>query len=208
MVERPLRVAVTGATGLLGGRLVARLLTHAGAEVLALARPGGRVLGEHPHLHRARVGLTDEGRLVQLLLGFRPDAVVHCAASGLDYAHGDWVSVIDTNVGGTVRLLRATSIAGAHFVYVSTGLVYRDQGRALREEDPLESGLAYGASKAAADLLLRAGAAELQTPVTVLRPFSFTGPGDRDGRLFTAILDASAAGRRVPLTSEIGRAHV
>src|SRR5260370_14084520 len=79
-----------------------------------------------------------------------------------------------------------------HFVYVSSGLAYRDQGRLLREIDPLDSRHPYGASKAAADLLLRAASAEFGVPLTILRPFSFTGLADESPRLFPSLLRAAA----------------
>ena len=55
----------------------------------------------------------------------------------------------------------------------STGLGYRDQGRHLRESDPLDTEHPYGASKAAADMLMRAAAAEFGVPMVVLLLFSF-----------------------------------
>lgn len=195
------RVVVTGGSGTLGRRLLERLTQRPATRILSLLRPGSHAVDD-PRVEKARLSFHDEGRLLELLSAFQPTAVIHCAASGLQYTRGDWVSVLDFNVGATARLLRATAIVGhAHFVFISSGLVYRDQGRPLTEGDPLDAELVYGASKAAADILVRSGAAEFKIPVTVLRPFSFTGPGDHAGRLFPSILDAAAAGVPAALTS-------
>jgi nucleoside-diphosphate-sugar epimerase len=85
-----------------------------------------------------------------------------------------------------------SEIPGCQFIYISTGLGYRDQGRSLRESDPLDTEHPYGASKAAADMLMRAAAAEFGVPLVVLRPFSFSGVGDTSNRLFPSLLRAAA----------------
>jgi nucleoside-diphosphate-sugar epimerase len=88
----------------------------------------------------------------------------------------------------------------SHFIYLSTGLVYREQGRPLTEEDPIETLHPYGSSKAASDLMLQAASAEFKRELTILRPFAFTGLHDGGKRLFPLILEAAAEGRRLGLT--------
>jgi UDP-glucose 4-epimerase len=100
--------------------------------------------------------------------------------------------MIRFNVDVSLHLCESVSqIPGCQFVYISTGLAYRDQGRPLREEDPLDTQHPYGASKAAADILMRSAAAEFGVPLTVLRPFSFSGVGDVSSRLFPPLLRAA-----------------
>jgi nucleoside-diphosphate-sugar epimerase len=63
--------------------------------------------------------------------------------------------------------------------------------RPWREDDPVNTLHPYGATKAAADCLLRAGAERLGRRLTILRPFSFTGLHDGGGRLFPSLLRAA-----------------
>jgi nucleoside-diphosphate-sugar epimerase len=84
---------------------------------------------------------------------------------------------------------------------VSTGFVYREQGRPLREDDPIDTLHPYGASKAAADTLLRAAAHRLQRHLTVVRPFSFTGVHDGGDRLFPSLLRCAIEGRSFSMSS-------
>jgi nucleoside-diphosphate-sugar epimerase len=86
-------------------------------------------------------------------------------------------------------------------VFVSTGLAYRDQGRPLHEDDPLDTQHPYGASKAAADILVRSAAAEFGVPLTIFRPFSFSGLGDSSSRLFPSLLRAAVENRPFEMTS-------
>jgi dTDP-glucose 4,6-dehydratase len=91
-----------------------------------------------------------------------------------------------------LHLFRAScAIDGCHFINVSTGLVYGSQERPCREGDPVNTLHPYGASKAAADCLLRAGAERLGRHLTIVRPFSFTGIHDGGDRLFPSLLQAA-----------------
>lgn len=132
---------------------------------------------------------------------FSPTCVVHAAASGMQFPKPKWFNLIHFNVNVSIDLCELVSkIPDCRFIFISTGLVYRDQGRALREEDPIDTLHPYGASKAAADVLVRAAAAEFNVPLTVLRPFSFTGLWDDGARLFPSILRAAAEGRPMALS--------
>jgi UDP-glucose 4-epimerase len=88
----------------------------------------------------------------------------------------------------------------SHFIYISTGLVYRELPRPLVESDPIETLHPYGASKAAGDALLQAAAAEFQRSLTILRPFAFTGLHDGGERLFPRILKAADTGEPLSMT--------
>lgn len=89
----------------------------------------------------------------------------------------------------------------SHFIYISTGLVYREQARPVVESDPIETLHPYGASKAAGDALLQAAAAEFQRSLTILRPFAFTGLHDGGERLFPRILRAADSGEALSMTA-------
>jgi len=133
---------------------------------------------------------------------FQPEAVVHAAATGMEIPQPPFLAMVDANVMLPVRLLQQAARWGpVHFVMVGTGLAYRDQGRRLRENDPLETVHPYASTKAAADLLLRAAAPALGVRLTVLRPFSFTGPGDDGTRLFPSVLRAATSGSKLSLTA-------
>ena len=120
---------------------------------------------------------------------FEPNAIIHCAASGVRPSNVDYFDFVDLNVSATLHLFRASCrIDGCHFINVSTGLVYGSQERPCREGDPVNTLHPYGASKAAADCLLRAGAERLGRHLTIVRHFSFTGIHDGGDRLFPSLL--------------------
>jgi nucleoside-diphosphate-sugar epimerase len=198
------RVLVTGASGTLGYNLV-RCLGAAHPETrlnLLLRTPDRSLFGDLANVELEHVDMTDFPRLTQSVLAFQPNAIVHCAASGVRPSKIGWFEQIQLNVAATIKLFEAScELADCHFIHVSTGLVYSDQNRPCREHDPIDTLHPYGASKAAADCLLRAGAERLKRHLTVVRPFSFTGLHDGGDRLFPSLLRAAAERRPFPMSS-------
>jgi 2-alkyl-3-oxoalkanoate reductase len=160
-----MRIAVTGATGFIGGA-VARALADADHEVVAFGRrPRGFA---HPHA-RYRVWDLTAGPL----RGDRDfEAVVHCAALADDWAPRD--RALAVNRDGTRMVVR--SFPDARIVHLSTSSVYDafEPGAGVREEDgPARRFLStYAESKAFAEFEL-AGA-----DAVILRPHAVYGPGD------------------------------
>lgn len=185
------RVVITGATGQLGRHVLDEISTWPGAQMLALVRSSSKLTGIPANARVERVEFSEPDSLAPVLKTFQPTAVVHCAATGMLLPRPDWGELIPFNVNMSAWLCELTArFTGCQFVHVSSGLAYRDQARALHEEDPLESQHPYAATKIAAEALVRAVAAECRVPLTIIRPFSFSGVGDTGSRLFPSLLRA------------------
>ena len=190
-----MRVLVTGASGFVGRHVCASLVS-AGADVV-------RCGGPHDGPEFVPVDLRDGASLRGALEIAIPDVVVHLAgqASGAA-ALVNPDETLDLNVMGTQRLLSAIRVAlpqkRIRFVFASTAEVY---GARTPEEMPLSESLAlapnnpYGASKAAAEMLVHAHASVIDP--RIVRFFNLIGPGQDDrfvvGR-FAAKLAAIAQG--------------
>jgi UDP-glucose 4-epimerase len=198
------RVLVTGASGTLGYNIVRHLgATHPKTRVHVLMRTIDETLfGNLPNVELEHVDMADFGSAARAVRAFQPNAIIHCAASGVRPSRIDWFEQIHLNVAATVALFQAScEIPDCHFIHVSTGLVYSQQDRPCREHDPIDTLHPYGASKAAADCLLRAGAERLKRHLTVVRPFSFTGLHDGGDRLFPSLLRAAQRGEPLPMSA-------
>ena len=142
-----MRVLVTGAGGLLGGRL-AELLHGRGLEVLAAHRLSIPPPGPRPVL----VELTDEEALARLLDASRPDAVVHAAAIGRANhceERPDEAERVNARLPGT--LARECHERGLRLVALSTDLVFAGDRSFLREDDATGPLGIYGRTKLAGE---------------------------------------------------------
>jgi nucleoside-diphosphate-sugar epimerase len=180
------RVALTGATGYTGSRLLGALLAR-GDAVAALTRPAAARPPADGAVQWFEGDLRDEGSLHRLVAGV--DAVVHVAAVYRTAGHPRSYYQ-DVNVGGTRRLLEAAARAGVRrFVHTSTVGVHGDvKAPPADETSPLEPGDVYQETKAEAEKLALAFHRERGLPVTVLRPGAIYGPLEtRLLKLFRAI---------------------
>ena len=162
---------LTGATGLVGSRLLPRLAQD-GFECRALVR-GDVALP--PGTTGVRGDLDDPGTLRAAVQGV--DAVVHLAAQ---FRTDDDAAIWRANHDGTRNLVAAVQehAPRARFVMSSTGNVYdADATRPALETDACSPTAAYPASKVAAEQLLR----DSDLTWAVLRlPFVY---GEGDGHL-------------------------
>lgn len=182
-----MRVALTGATGYTGGRLLSALRAR-GDEVAVLAR--GPSVGPTLQDSGARIvsgDLTDRSALACLVE--KAEAVVHVAAVYRTAGHPDSY-YRDVNVGGTERLLEASVRAGARlFVHTSTVGVHGDVKHPPADENaPFAPGDIYQVTKAEAEVLALRAHGRQGLRVTVVRPGAIYGPGEtRLLKLFRAI---------------------
>ena len=198
------RILVTGASGTLGYNVVRHLaLNHPEMSLLLLMRrPDPELFAGFSNVTMEQVDMADTDRLKQAVVRFQPNAIIHSAASGVRPSAFSYFDFVDLNVSATLHLFRAScDVDHCHFINVSTGMVYGSQERPCRESDPVNTLHPYGASKAAADCLLRAGAEKLNRHLTIVRPFSFTGLHDGGDRLFPTLLRCAQEGRPFVMSS-------
>jgi UDP-glucose 4-epimerase len=173
---------ITGATGLVGSRLLPRLASE-GFECRALVRSDADL---PPGVTGIRGDLADPETLREAVDGV--DAVIHLAAL---FRTEDEAAIWRANLDGTRNLIDAVKehAPGARFVMSSTSNVYNpDATHPALETDEVSPKPAYGASKVAAEQLLQASGLTW----AILRfPFVY---GEGDGHLESIPLLASRFG--------------
>jgi CDP-glucose 4,6-dehydratase len=183
-VDRP--VFVTGATGLVGGWLVPRLV-QAGADVVCLVRdwvPHSQLLRSdlHDQVTIVRGDVRDQAVLERALGEFEIDTVIHLAAQAIvQIANRNPISTFESNIGGTWSLLEACrrSPLVRQIVLASSDKAYGDcETLPYDESTPLLGRHPYDVSKSCADLIAQSYALNYGLPVAITRCGNFYGGGD------------------------------
>ncbi len=176
--DRPAVVLLTGGGGFVGAALQAAVAARR-PEWTVVAPPGplpgetGRVLD-----------ILDVAGLEDWIRDVQPDAVVHLAAvAAVTDSTRDPRTAWNVNLTGTLNLVLALQrhAPAAHLLHMSSAEVYGASANegVLTERTLLQPLNPYGASKAAADILVRQACAQ-GLSATVLRPFNQVGPGQSE----------------------------
>jgi CDP-glucose 4,6-dehydratase len=207
--DRP--VLVTGATGLLGGWLVGRLVAL-GADVTALVRdwvPRSTLLSTEllARVNIVRGDVRHQSVLERAMGEYEVDTVFHLAAQTIvGVANRNPVATLDTNIRGTWSvleaarrspLMKAVIIASSDKAYGDHEKLPYDETAALQGEHP------YDASKSAADLIARMYALTYGVPVAITRCGNFYGGGDLNwNRLVPGTIRSVLKGERPKIRSD------
>lgn len=182
--DRP--VFVTGATGLVGGWLIKRLVA-AGADVVCMVRdwvPQSELVrsGELEKVKVVRAELKDQLETERVLGEYEIDTVIHLAAQTIvGVANRNPISTFESNIAGTWSLLEACRRTPLvkQIVIASSDKAYGSQEKLpYTEETPLNGEHPYDVSKSCADLIAKSYATVYDLPLVITRCGNFYGGGD------------------------------
>jgi dTDP-glucose 4,6-dehydratase len=205
------QILVTGGCGFIGSEFVRRqLATYPEVSIVNLDRLtyAGNLenlaeIENDPRYTFARGDISDRGFVDSLLQKTAFDAVVNFAAeSHVDRSLLDSGPFVQTNVVGTQVLLDACRKAKVpKFLQVSTDEVYGSLGPmgSFSEVTPLAPNSPYSASKAAADLLVRAYHHSFAFPAVITRCSNNYGPYQFPEKLLPLFITNLFADQPVPV---------
>ena len=165
------RVLVTGASGLLGTKLV-KILANRGHEVIAVyhSRSLPRVQG----VKSVQLDIRDRVRLEDLILKTQPEVVVHAAAyTDVDGCERNKSLAWSVNVSSTRSIVRVSRVVNAHIIYISTDYIFDGEKGLYREDDIANPVNYYGLTKLVAEELVKSS----ELLYTIIRPSAIYGVG-------------------------------
>lgn len=190
-----MRIFLTGGAGFIGSHVVKQALA-AGHAVTALRLPG-----EQPKVSLPAQPDWVEGNLASdwsaALAGC--DMLIHLAAVGVSPQKATSEQMLQVNAVDSLQLasravalgLKRLIICGSCFEYGRSGERYEF----IPPDAPLEPTTAYGASKAAATMMMWALSAEKKVELLVLRPFHVYGEGQHASNFWPALRAAALGGQ-------------
>ncbi|WP_175957920.1 NAD-dependent epimerase/dehydratase family protein [Burkholderia sp. BCC0405] len=195
------KVLVTGITGFTG-RYVAAELEKAGHVVCGTSH-GAHDASSWPTF---ACDLLDREQTIEVIARERPDVVVHLAAIAF-VAHGDADGMYRTNVVGTRNLLDAlvqsTHVPSSVLLASSANIYGNAACETVDETVPPHPANDYAVSKLAMEYMAALWMDKL--PITIVRPFNYTGVGQSAAFLLPKIVDHFR--RRAPVI-ELGNINV
>lgn len=119
-------------------------------------QPGGQI--ECLGIGHEECDITDGEKVLELIGGYRPDAVIHCASyTNVNKAESEPELCRLVNVTGTENIAKACKAVGAKLIYISTDYVFAGEGEQFyRPEDKAAPINTYGQSKYDGELAVMA----------------------------------------------------
>jgi dTDP-glucose 4,6-dehydratase len=206
------RILVTGCCGFIGANFVRHELeTNPAIEITnldALTYAGNldnlAGIDTDPRYCLVVGDIADRSLVMKLVAGEKFDAIVNFAAeSHVDRSIDDATPFLRTNVQGTQYLLDAARVANvSRYVQVSTDEVYgalEPHAPAFSETTPLAPNSPYAASKAGADLLVRAAHHTFGLNTVITRCSNNYGPYQFPEKLIPLFITNALAEIPVPV---------
>lgn len=213
---------VTGGAGFIGSNFVLYMLKkHDDIRIIdvdKLTYAGNlenlkEIEGDERHVF-VRADICDASAMAQLFEKWNPDYVVNFAAeSHVDRSIADPGIFAQTNVIGTIVLLNVARSAweqaegdfGNHkFLQVSTDEVYGslsldEPDSFFREDTPLNPHSPYSASKASADMFVKAYGDTYKMPINITRCSNNYGPFQFPEKLIPLMINNALAHKSLPV---------
>lgn len=206
-----MKLLVTGGAGFIGSCFVRHILNkYKDYQVInldALTYAGNIEnlddVKNNPNYTFVHGNICDKKLARELIIDGNVDAVINFAAeSHVDRSITGPEIFIETNVQGTLNLLQASKEANIHrFLQVSTDEVYGTLGKDgyFYETTPLAPNSPYSASKASADMLVRAYYETYKMPVLNTRCSNNYGPYQYPEKLIPFFISQLLKGEKVPV---------
>jgi dTDP-4-dehydrorhamnose reductase len=140
IVNKMDKLLVTGASGLLGSKIVG--LAREDYEVIPLHNTNSL------HPNSLKLDITNQNQVFNLFNKLKPDAAIHTASeTNVDKCETEKKLAWEVNVDGTRNIAEACQTSGAKLLYISTDYVFNGKKGNYNEEDEPNPINYYGVTK-------------------------------------------------------------
>jgi len=200
------KILVTGGAGFIGSEFV-RQGVDKGYHVvvvdkLTYAGDRKKLLSVRKKINFYKVDITHRRRLRTIIKKEKPKVIIHFAAeTHVDRSIKDVNPFIQTNIIGTQTLVDLSiELKIKKFIHVSTDEIYGEgkKGR-FNETAPLQPNNPYSATKAAAEMIVKAAIRTYGLPAIIVRPSNNYGPWQYPEKFIPAVITKAIKNQQVPV---------
>jgi dTDP-glucose 4,6-dehydratase len=201
-----MRVLVTGGLGFIGSNFIDHVLEKH-TEITAVlnvdrcdycARVHNVSRNSDPRYTYVQADITNMSKMKRLFHEFAPDVVVHFAAqSHVDTSFENAEQYIKDNIIGTYTILECVKESKCRLVHISTDEVYGEvdlDETSHPDTSVLNPTNPYSATKAGAELLVKAYGHSFDIPYVITRGNNVFGPKQYPEKVIPAFIDAMMKG--------------
>ncbi|ADL41430.1 dTDP-glucose 4,6-dehydratase [Caldicellulosiruptor obsidiansis OB47] len=203
-------ILVTGGAGFIGSNFVKYMISKEEYKIInydALTYAGNlenlKEVENHPYYTFIKGDIVDRAKVEEVFKNYQIDYVINFAAeSHVDRSIKDPDIFVKTNVLGTQVLLDVSRKFGIKkFIQISTDEVYGSLGPEgyFTEESPLAPNSPYSASKAGADMLVRAYFKTYGLPVNITRCSNNFGPHQHPEKFIPTVILNALQDKPIPI---------
>ena len=200
-----MKILITGGAGFIGSNFIRHIISkypeHSVINLDNLTYAGNlenlKDIEDQPNYSFIKGDICDR----QSLCSLEFNAIINFAAeSHVDRSILDSFPFLQTNVIGIQNLLEAARKRGCRMLQISTDEVYGSIEKGLfTEESPISPNSPYAASKASADLLVRAYHETYGMDVLITRCSNNYGPYQFPEKLIPLVISHAIAGKQIPV---------
>jgi dTDP-glucose 4,6-dehydratase len=201
-----MRVLVTGGLGFIGSNFIDHVLTNH-TEITAVlnidrcdycARVHNVSMANDPRYAYVQADITNMSKMKRLFHEFKPEVVVHFAAqSHVDTSFENAEQYIHDNIIGTYTILECVKESGCRLVHISTDEVYGEVDLdeiSHPDTSVLNPTNPYSATKAGAELLVKAYGHSFKIPYVITRGNNVFGPKQYPEKVIPVFINAIMKG--------------
>lgn len=149
------RFLVTGSNGLLGQKIIYRLLELNEFEIHAAARGENRLIETNGYKYH-QLDIGNQNEVDTIIDTVKPDVVIHTAAmTNVDACETDKAGCLTNNVNAVEYIVKACNRNNAHLVHVSTDFIFDGEDGPYDEEAKPNPVSYYGWSKMEAERIVQ-----------------------------------------------------
>jgi len=170
-----MKILITGSNGLLGQKLLHKLIKDSSVQLIATSKGENRVSNKEDYTY-FDLDITNNTAVAQLIASEKPQVVINTAAmTNVDLCEDEKKACDALNVDAVRYLADACAKIDAHLIQISTDFIFDGEDGPYKEEDEPNPLSYYGLSKLKSEQLLQTHSVKW----TILRTIIVFGVGEK-----------------------------